>query len=306
MYPISPDAARRAHEALTGDLAVIRRYSKPKKTGLPPTETEIHINPVSVGAGLLTLGGALILGAGALWWMQKKPIVGSYSSEDPDIMYRKVHSVFAEWRWHPTRHRETVIDPDTPTRTVTAYRDTWGPNSAYSGPVDDRGRPLLEVDEFGNPAWLFTRTAYDKEVPNYKDIEVEDPGFVRVKKPRATVFTARGIPIKQLSWVPITNPSILDPVPEYIIYGSDYTAESCLTDRERGVLGWHNMFNEGYPKCTNIPRGEVYSPDGRYSHESGGEETYWFLFHRDKGLKLGLENRTGFLEDFQINLGGII
>ena len=63
-----------AKQILTGDLAVIRHHYIKKGKGRgkhkkPDKEinTELHVNPVSIGIGVLTIGAAATLAAIALW-----------------------------------------------------------------------------------------------------------------------------------------------------------------------------------------------------------------------------------------------
>jgi hypothetical protein len=58
-------------KALTNDLAVLRGTTKPRGKGKKKKggglEYEIHVNPAGVGMGAVAIGGAVLVGATALW-----------------------------------------------------------------------------------------------------------------------------------------------------------------------------------------------------------------------------------------------
>ena len=95
------DSSRQAvAKSLTGDIYV-RRWStvkkRPKHKGGPQViDHELHVNPVSIGLGLVALGGAAAAAAAALWLGQRKLVYGAGGTDNPAVMWRIVKQYEAQ------------------------------------------------------------------------------------------------------------------------------------------------------------------------------------------------------------------
>jgi hypothetical protein len=117
------DSSRQAvAKSLTGDIYV-KRWStvrkRPKHKGGPQViDHELHVNPVSVGLGLVALGGAAAVAAAALWLGQRKVTYGA-DDKNPAIMWRIVKQYGAQ--------TQTVTVVDQPAWDETVQVPMWTP-----------------------------------------------------------------------------------------------------------------------------------------------------------------------------------
>lgn len=93
-------------KALTNDLAVLRGTTKPRGKGKKKKggglEYEIHVNPAGVGMGAVAIGGAVLVGATALWLSGMS--VGRQSGAYKVVSVRNVGSEEApNWRVYSAR-----------------------------------------------------------------------------------------------------------------------------------------------------------------------------------------------------------